>query len=93
MSGKDILSDVLVDRLDAEVLVAEELLESGVVKRFDIVGAYADVEHPTPDPAEERHGGLVDAGNVFGADEQIAEQHQSDNSNSHGRCFLLDIGY
>ena len=26
-------------------------------------------------------------------DEQIAEQHQSDNSNSHGRCFLLNIEY
>ena len=85
VAGKDFLPDELVDRLDAIVLTAKEFAEYAVVKCFDIVGAYADVEHPSPDSAKERHGGFVDAGNVFRADEQIAQQHQGNNSNSHGR--------
>ena len=87
MAGKDFLADELVDCSDAIVLIAKEFLETCVMKRFDILGTHADVEHPTPHSAEEGNGGFVDAGNVLSTDEQIAEQHQGKNSYSHSSCF------
>ena len=62
--------------------------EHAVMKRFDVVRTYAYIQNPSPHAAEERNGGFVDAGNVLCADEQIAEQHQRDNSNSHNSGFL-----
>ena len=83
--GEYILPDELVYCPDAIVLVSKKLLEPCVVKRLDVVGTNADIQNPAPYTAEERHGGFVDAGNVFGTDEQVSEQHQGNNSNSHGR--------
>ena len=85
VAGKDILPYVLIDSLDAIVLTAKEFLEAGIMERLDVIGAYADVEHPSPNAAEDGDGGFVDAGDVLRADEQVAEQHQGDNRDGHSR--------
>lgn len=80
---EDVLAYKLVDGFDAVVLAGKEFLESGIVECLNVVRSYADIQHPSPHAAEDGYGGFVDAGDVFGADEQVAEQHQADNGYGH----------
>jgi hypothetical protein len=89
--SEDILADILVYGLDAIVLTAKEFLEASIVKRFDVVGAYANIENPSPYTAKEGDGGLVDSGDVLRANEQVANQHQDDNSNGHNSSLVRSL--
>ena len=60
------------------------------MERLDVIRSHADVQDPPPYAAEEGDGGFVDACDVFGADEHIAEQHQGNDSNGH-LLFVLSV--
>ena len=75
VSGKDVLTDVLVHSLQAVALSGQEFLKAGIMESLDVIWSHTDIQDPSPYAAEESDGGFVDARDVFCADEHIAEQH------------------